>query len=237
VSPGVIGRDLLDALGASVPGDHSRQASAEQYARALRPATVMDLGCGTGDSVDIFRALDPAVRWLGVDIAGSPEVLARRRADAEFLTFDGVNLPVADAGFELVYCKQVLEHVRDPAPLLAEVARVLRPGGHFAGSTSQLEPFHSFSTWNYTPYGFAVLVERAGLELVEVRPSIDAAALVLRRALHTPRWTSRWWEGESPLNRVLGLAGRASRADPASVNAAKLVFCGQFTFLARRPGP
>jgi ubiquinone/menaquinone biosynthesis C-methylase UbiE len=39
------------------------------------------------------------------------------------VTFDGVNLPFGDDDFDLVYCKQVLEHVRHPEPLLAEVGR------------------------------------------------------------------------------------------------------------------
>ena len=37
----------------------------------------MDLGCGTGDSVDLFRSVEPAVEWVGVDIEDSPEVAER----------------------------------------------------------------------------------------------------------------------------------------------------------------
>jgi SAM-dependent methyltransferase len=129
----------------------------------------------------------------------------------------------------------VLEHVRSPAPLLEEVSRVLRPGGTFAGSTSQLEPFHSLSTWNYTPYGLLLLLEQAGLSLMEVRPGIDSLALILNRGLGMRRWTRRWWAHESPLNRVVEAFGRARRLSPAQVNAIKLLFCGQFAFLARRP--
>ena len=63
-----------------------------------------------------------------------------------------------------MFCKQVLEHVERPHELVADVARVLRPGGAFAGSTSQLEPYHSRSTGNYTPYGLQRLLTHAGLE-------------------------------------------------------------------------
>ncbi len=124
---------------------------------------MLDLGCGSGDSVDLFRARDPRVEWVGLDIEGSREVGERTRDDARFETFDGVAIPFDAASFDLVYCKQVLEHVRRPAPLLAEVARVLSPDGLFAGSTSQFEPFHSMSVWNYTPVGFALLLGDAGL--------------------------------------------------------------------------
>ncbi len=204
----------------------------------VRRWRVLDLGCGEGSSVELFRRRDPTVQWIGVDIPGSREAGARRRTDARFETFDGVTLPFAAASFDLVYCHQVLEHVRHPSRLLADVARVLAPGGYFAGSTSQLEPFHSRSMWNYTPVGFAALIDEAGLRLVEVRPGIDALALITRRLVPRGTWTERvwgrWWAGQSPLNRLIDLHGRTRGLDEATVNANKLLFSGQFTFLAQR---
>jgi SAM-dependent methyltransferase len=239
--PRVLGADLAELLGDRIPADHSRKVIADDYAvawlgRPGRPPDprVLDLGCGTGDSVDLFRSLEPRVRWTGADIERSPEVAERTRSDAEFVTFDGVHLPFADASFDLVYCKQVLEHVRSPEPLLAEVARVLGPGGTFAGSTSHLEAFHSYSFWNYTPYGLMTLMEDAGLELVEVRPVIDAFTLVAWRALGMPRFFFRWWARESPPYRAISLLARPARWDHRTINTAKLVLSGQFAFLARR---
>jgi SAM-dependent methyltransferase len=230
----MLGDDLRALLGDAIPRERSRQALADDWIPRLAHGSVMDLGCGTGDSVDQFRSVNPGVRWLGVDLESSPEVARRTRSDAEFRTFDGVHLPAADGSFDAVYCKQVLEHVREPVPLLAEVARVLAAGGWFAGSTSQLEPFHSLSTWNYTPYGLMLLLERAGLELVEVRPGIDGLALIVNRAAGMRSFTRRWWARESPLNRVAERVGWLRRLDPAQVNAIKLLLCGQFAFLARR---
>jgi SAM-dependent methyltransferase len=231
----MLGDDLLELLGDVVPQVPVGQALADDYIPRLAGGSVLDLGCGAGDSVEQFRNVNPSVHWVGVDIERSPEVAARRRTDAEFVVFDGVHLPFGDASFDAVYCKQVLEHVRAPEPLLAEVARVLRPGGLFAGSTSQLEPFHSLSTWNYTPYGLSLLLEGAGLELEEVRPGIDSLALIVNRGLGMRRWTRRWWAVESPLNRVVGGYGRVRRLSAAQVNAMKLLLCGQFAFLAHRP--
>jgi SAM-dependent methyltransferase len=234
----VLGDDLRELLGDRIPRARVGQALADDYIPVLLRdgPRVLDLGCGAGDSVDQFRSVDPAVRWVGVDIERSPEVTSRVRSDAEFRVFDGIALPADDGSFDGVYCKQVLEHVRDPAPLLAEVARVLRPGGSFAGSTSQLEPFHSYSTWNYTPYGLMLLLEGAGLSLEEVRPGIDSLALIVNRGVGMRRFTRRWWAVESPLNRLADGFGRVRRLSGAEVNAIKLLLCGQFTFLARRPG-
>jgi SAM-dependent methyltransferase len=175
------------------------------------------------------------VDWVGADIADSSEVAERTRTDAEFVTFDGRRLPFDDGAFELVFCKQVLEHVEHPRELVGEAARVLAPGGHLAGSTSQLEAFHSRSIFNWTPYGLTRVVEDAGLEVVELRPVIDGFTLVAWRALGLPRFFHRWWARESPPYRAIDLAARAMRLDARTRNQIKLVLSGQFAFLARRP--
>ncbi len=236
---------MTELIGDALPTDHSRQVLADYYIEREvgRPAggapwRVLDLGCGVGGSVDAFRARDPDVDWIGIDVPGSPEARDRTRTDAQFETFDGIKLPFADASFELVYCKQVLEHVRHPEPLLAEVHRVLAPGGYLAGSTSQLEPYHSLSIWNYTPVGLAELMRTAGLTPTELRPGIDSLTLIAWRMTGRPRLFDRWWARESPLNRALDFYGRATRLDSRLRNATKLLFCGQFAFLARRdPAP
>lgn len=237
------GRELDSLLGASLPDDGARQTLAERYIErevgrpAGRPWRVLDLGCGPGDSVDAFRARDPAVQWLGLDVE-HPH-LRPTRTDARFEVFDGRTIPCPDASFDLVFCKQVLEHVRRPGELLGEVRRVLVPGGYLAGSTSQLEPFHTLSFWNYTPLGFVELVGGAGLEPVELRAGVDALTLIARRLVPrgplSDRLWARWWARESPLNGAIGRYARLCGWSPRTENATKLLFAGQFAFLVRRP--
>ena len=239
----MLGDDLVELLGHAIPADHHRQTLADdllltRYARLVEAGAadrVLDLGCGTGDSVEQFRALNPGVRWLGVDLERSPEVALRTRTDAEFRTFDGRSIPEEDGAVDVVYCKQVLEHVEDRWPLVADVARVLRPGGLLIGSTSQLEPYHSLSVGNITPYGLERLLTAAGIELTELRPGIDGLTLTVHRALGMPRFTRRYWGRESPPNRLIGLAARARRLDARQANAIKLLLCGQFAFAGRLP--
>ena len=85
-----------------------------------------------------------------------------------------------------------------PHELLSRGGARAGAGRPFAGSTSQLEAFHSRSIFNWTPYGFTVVAEDAGLEVVELRPVIDGLTLVAWRALGLPRFFHRWWARESP---------------------------------------
>jgi SAM-dependent methyltransferase len=235
------GPSLWALLERYIPNDHARQVNATYYIDRLMerpdaPRRVLDLGCGRGDSVDQFRLHSPGVEWIGVDIAGSQEVQQRRRSDATFVTYDGERVPFPNGSFDLVYSRQVLEHVPDPLGHLREITRVLRNGGAFIGSTSQLEPYHSMSYWNFTPVGFVALAERAGLRVLELRPGIDGVTLPLRTYLGRPTGFDAWWTADSPLNQAIDEWGRETRRRPALINLRKLHLCGQFAFHAVREG-
>jgi SAM-dependent methyltransferase len=228
--------ELLPAL----PTDTAKQVNAMFYARKLAPtlaegALVLDLGCGDGVSLDLFRSVAPTVKWLGVDIETSPEVDARTRSDGEFKTYDGVHIPVDDASVDLMYSRQVFEHVRYPEQLLADICRVLKPGAAFIGSTSHLEPYHSYSYWNFTPFGFKRLVDAAGLHLTEIRPGIDAPTLIGRAYRNNDATMNRWFAEESPLNQEIEQWAKDGNRSVQQTAFRKLSFCGQFCFWVTRP--
>ncbi|MEV5954993.1 class I SAM-dependent methyltransferase [Streptomyces sp. NPDC051987] len=231
---------LWELMRDCIPDDHARQVTSRYYldeamSSPRRPDRVVDLGCGRGTSAGLFRRHHSGVRWVGVDIRDSPEAAQRGRGGSMVL-YDGVNLPFRSDAVPLVYSHQVFEHVARPRELLAEVGRVLRPGGLFIGSTSQFEPYHSFSLWNYTPYGFRRLVEEAGLALEEIRPSLDGVTLIMR-TYHGSRREEygRFWRRESPLNTEIDAWARRTKRETALVNLRKLTFCGQFAFRVSKP--
>lgn len=228
--------DVYDYLKESLPGDHSRQVTAEAVLQArvtkgFAPAKVLDFGCGDGRSIDLFRRALPQADWTGVDIEASPEVASRRRQDGRFVTYDGYELPFPDRSFPLVYSHQVLEHVRKPELALREIARVLTPDGLFIGQTSQFEPYHSYSLWNFTVYGFKRIVEDAGLQLAELRPGIDGFTLMRRTYEGRPPEMSKYFSQESPINEEIERSAEGKRT--AIRNYRKLLFCGQFIFVVR----
>lgn len=230
--------ELIGVLKDVIPNDHPRQWAAQHYLEPLLNEhkdmkRVLDLGCGDGRSVDVFRKYRDDLEWIGLDIEESPEVSLRTREDATFHSYDGVNIPFEDDAFDLIYSHQVFEHVRFPAELLKEAARVLRPDGLFVGSTSHLEPFHSWSFFNYTPYGFKTLLEAAGFEVLEIRPGIDSLSLIWRRLLNRPRFFGRWFWSSSPLNTLFRIFSKFRKRTAQELNARQLLFCGQFTWLAR----
>lgn len=89
----------------------------------------LDVGTGAGA---LALALAPLVREVvGVDPVPELLALARRRApgNVEFLEGDGTRLPFPDASFDLAGTTRTLHHVERPEPVVAELARVTRPGG------------------------------------------------------------------------------------------------------------
>jgi SAM-dependent methyltransferase len=102
----------------------------EAYCGAASGERVLDLCCGTGRLRGLLRG---AVSITGIDISTVAWAMARsRHADdprVGFMAMEAGTLGFPDASFDRVLFVDAIEHVRDPAKVLAETARVLRPGG------------------------------------------------------------------------------------------------------------
>jgi SAM-dependent methyltransferase len=100
---------------------------------------VVEVGCGRGVHVDpegqgrrLHDLRAPGRHVLGIDV---DPVGAENPVLDEFRLIDGDHWPLEDDGADLVVCDWVLEHVQDPAAFVAELRRVLRPGGVFLART------------------------------------------------------------------------------------------------------
>ena len=118
---------------------HSAEANAAYLLPLLRPGLrLLDFGCGSGDiSVGLARAVAPG-EMHGVDLNGAQIELARSLAisagidSAVFHAGDVTALPFPDSFFDVAHCHTVLMYVPDTQAALAEVKRVLKPGGLIA---------------------------------------------------------------------------------------------------------
>jgi ubiquinone/menaquinone biosynthesis C-methylase UbiE len=89
---------------------------------------LLDVGCGTGHHLAQLR--DRGFEVAGVD--GSPEMLEHARAlnpGSDIRQSDVECLPFPDASFDVVLCIEVLRYLPSPVRSIAEMARVLKPGG------------------------------------------------------------------------------------------------------------
>ena len=112
-----------------------------------RQGHVLDLGCGEGALLEAT-----GLRGIGVDLNAERLSLAVEKG-LRLIRADGGCLPFADASFDVVVCMEVLEHVPRMEAVMAEVARVLRPGGHWIISIPNVTLRSWYEMWkDQRPY-------------------------------------------------------------------------------------
>ncbi|MFC3689917.1 demethylmenaquinone methyltransferase [Aquipuribacter hungaricus] len=119
--------DLTNTL-ASLGADRRWRTLVTREVDARPGERVLDLAAGTGTSTEPFA--DAGVHAVACDFSlGMLTVGRRRRPDMAFLAGDATRLPFADASFDAVTISFGLRNVVDPDAGLAEMLRVVRPGG------------------------------------------------------------------------------------------------------------
>ncbi len=94
----------------------------------FEPGRALDAACGTGRQAAVLAELGHDL--VGVD--ASPAMLEKARArvpDVDFRIGELTALPLDAGSVDLAVCSLALTHLHDPAPAVAELARVVRPGG------------------------------------------------------------------------------------------------------------
>jgi 2-polyprenyl-6-hydroxyphenyl methylase/3-demethylubiquinone-9 3-methyltransferase len=138
-----------------------RQVLTERLKLDPQTLRALDVGCGGGLLAEEFARLGCQV--AGIDPSAPSIATARAHASRSGLAIAyqvgvGERLPFADASFDLVYCCDVLEHVSDVEQVIAETARVLKPGGIYCFDTinrtlfSKLVTIKLFQEWQTTAF-------------------------------------------------------------------------------------
>ncbi len=159
------------------PHDHFYPLFVELLAEIARAGLVLDLGTYSGFRKELsFHRSSFQKLYYSMDLTHEggnegPDVVG-----------DILRLPFADASADAVLCKEVLEHVPDPGAAVAEIHRVLKPGGAALCTIPFLHPYHGTrgrlpDFWRFTEEGAAQLF--SGFTSVEVRRA-GGAVIVLR---------------------------------------------------------
>ena len=228
----------------------ARFAATDARVRRLLTLTgderALDVGTGAGAFALVLAGLAREV--VGVDVV--PELLEQARARApenvEFLDADAGALPFPPDSFEVVCCARTLHHAKRPELIVAEMTRVLRPGGTML-VVDQLAPMDPLAALELNRFETARDPSTTRiLADTDLRGLFDSNNLVLRHAEH---------EGEQrDIDHYLDLAGcrgrgarAGARGSPARLQgdarlvradeAARALLSAQLRVRPRRPDP
>lgn len=170
-----------------------------QILKIAQHSSIFELGCGSGRYA-LQLAEKYACRVLGVDINESGVRTARRIAEAAQLSsrcrFEQCDaskpLPYADGDFDAAFSNDVLCHIPSRPHILAELLRVLRPGGRFIFSDAlvindvisnrEIAIRSSIGNYVFVPTGLnEKLIEQTGFRLVQADDTTASASLIAKR--------------------------------------------------------
>jgi SAM-dependent methyltransferase len=100
--------------------------------------------------------LPEEVTYTAIDVPQSTAFAMR--GNDEIVRFDGVSVPFSDNAFDTVLCTEVLEHAARPQALIAEIHRVLKPGGTLIATVPFSARVH-FATHDYHRFTRSALIE------------------------------------------------------------------------------
>lgn len=165
---------------------HLTWQAREQVSRVLRlapeGARIVDLGAGG-------RRISPGT--IAVDFVPDPNTN---------VVGDVQRLPFADGTVDLVYATGLLEHVADERAVVAEIRRILKPGGLAHLEVPFLEQYHEdpIDVRRLTAPGLERALQSAGFETVASGAHIGPTVTLLNTVA---RWWALWFEGESRVAR------------------------------------
>jgi SAM-dependent methyltransferase len=199
-----------DALSSDNPL-HQRLLKAYYLALPYAKGRLLELGCGEGRGVSILK--DQVEEYMALDKI--PEVILRLKNEFPGLQFQQAvfpPVPLPDEQFDVIVSFQVIEHVKKDADFLAEIYRLLKPGGRALISTPNIRMSLSRNPWHireYTADGLEALCNQyfdkvemmgvAGSEKVMTYHEDNRKAVrrmmrwdVFNLQYRLPAWVLRW---------------------------------------------
>jgi ubiquinone/menaquinone biosynthesis C-methylase UbiE len=181
--------------------------------QAERYPTVLDVGCGWGQSVRLLKRRFSPDRLIAIDVDAHmlrccAETLRRQSITAELRQASAADIPLPDASVDLVFCHQTFHHLVRQEEAAREFMRVLRPGGLllFAESTKAY-----IDLW---------LIRMLFRHPMQVQKTADQYVALLRNAgfLIRPDAISlpyHWWSRRDlgMMEHVFGISPRANHAE------------------------
>ncbi|WP_235736244.1 class I SAM-dependent methyltransferase [Nocardioides alcanivorans] len=142
---------------------HARKFAERAAARGTGPHfRVLDAGAGSAPYRDLFAH----VSYEAADVA------ATQGKDYSHIDHicDVVDIPVEDGRYDLVWCSQVLEHVREPERALREFHRITKPGGEvwLTAPFYYQEHEQPWDFFRYTQFAWQHFADLIGFEVVEI---------------------------------------------------------------------
>lgn len=173
--------------------DYATRKMFDRFLKDLSGKTVLDVGCGTGLSMDYFRERGAVIK--GIDITYS-SIGYVREMGLSAVQADARHLPYKDNSFDIVYSIGVIEHFNETQGALEEQARVCKPGGIVIAVVPNLWTPYSIATILFEfvsgrarhglmatygkPFsgnGFKKMFEKAGCMDIDIEPYYGSAIL------------------------------------------------------------
>jgi SAM-dependent methyltransferase len=128
---------------------------------------VLEIGGGSRDGNHTYSDLFPNRHTFDIDEQRQPDTVGDAHA-----------MPFADSSYECILCTEVLEHLHSPWLAIAEMQRVLKPGGELILTTRFVYPLHDtpHDYYRYTEYGLIHLFK--GWEMVELVPETQTMSAI-----------------------------------------------------------
>lgn len=159
---------------------HDRNAAYPGYIEFLPVSdwngkVVLDYGCGPGNDLIGFAHYSPQARLIGIDISPTSLdeakrrlALHRREAELIHLPYGAYELPFASGSVDYVHCSGVLMLIEDPARLLREFRRVLKPSGE-----ARLMVYNYDSLWLHLYVAYVVRLQNGLYADVDIRDAFS----------------------------------------------------------------